>query len=105
MGRTAVNISGGLQATSIVAKEYDMINDDKLNLKIYPFKTFYILNKKIAKKRKTKKEKQKIIDNLKIEYKEKINEIKKKKKKNKNIEIKKLKLELKKKIKTLKIKS
>ncbi|MBE4704105.1 dicarboxylate/amino acid:cation symporter [Spiroplasma platyhelix] len=102
MGRTAVNISGGLQATSIVARQNDMIDDDKLNLKNYPFKPLYLLNKKYGKKIEKRKAKQKSINDLRSEYQVKINEIKLKNNEHKTVEIKKLKLELRNKIKVIK---
>ncbi|MGL5268183.1 MAG: dicarboxylate/amino acid:cation symporter [Spiroplasma sp.] len=104
MGRTAVNVSGGLQATAIVARQNDMIEDDKISLKKYPFKPLYLLNKKLEKKNTAKKTKQKAIDTLNHEYKEKILEVKKnnKNKDTKNDEIKKLKLALKNKVKEIK---
>lgn len=104
MGRTAVNISGGLQATTIVARQNDMIDDDKLNVKNYAFKPFYLLNKKYAKKTAARRTRQQTIDNLRIEYREKINEIKKQNDQHKTVEIRKLKVELKTKIKTVKAK-
>lgn len=104
MGRTAVNISGGLQATSIVARQNDMIEYEKANLESYPFKPFYLLNKKFGKKMADKKEKQKMIDDLRTEYRKKIAEIKKSSNENKTDEIKKLKLELKNKIAIIKAK-
>lgn len=102
MGRTAVNVSGGLQATSIVARENDMIDDDKINLKNYPLKPLYLLNKKLAKQSESRKAKQQTIDNLRIEYKEKITEVKKKNNDNKYLEIKQLRQELRDKIKSTK---
>lgn len=37
MGRTAVNISGGLQATVIASRNQELIEDEKLLLKKIPF--------------------------------------------------------------------
>lgn len=102
MGRTAVNISGGLQATSIVARQNDMIDDDDLNFKNYPFKPFYLLNKKLSKKTTAKKAKQHKINTLRSEYQVKIDEVKKKNEQHKAVEIRKLKAELKGKIKVIK---
>lgn len=102
MGRTAVNISGGLQATSIVARQNDMIDDEELNFKNYPFKPLYLLNKKYGKKIAARKAKQRKIDELRSEYQVKITEIKKKNEQHRAVEIRKLKQELRTKIKSVK---
>lgn len=102
MGRTAVNISGGVQATSIVARQNDMIDDDDLNFKNYPFKPFYLLNKKYGKKVAARKARQQKIDELRSEYQVKISEIKKKNDQHRAAEVRKLKQELRTKIKSVK---
>lgn len=102
MGRTAVNISGGVQATSIVARQNDMIDDEDLNFKNYPFKPFYLLNKKYGKKVAARKARQRRIDELRSEYQVKIDEIKKKNDQHRAVEVRKLKQELRTKIKTVK---
>jgi len=77
MGRTAVNISGGLQATAIASRNNDMIEDEKLKLKNYLFKPLHILNKKIGAKIAVRKAKENEINNLKKAYEAKIAVLKK----------------------------
>lgn len=77
MGRTAVNISGGLQATAIASRNNDMIEDEKLKLKNYLFKPLHILNKKLGAKIAVRKAKENEINNLKKAYEAKIAVLKK----------------------------
>lgn len=102
MGRTAVNISGGVQATSIVARQNDLIDDEDLNLKNYPFKPFYLLNKKYGKKVAARRARQRQINELRSKYQVKITEIKNKNDQHRAVEIRKLKQELRTKIKSVK---
>lgn len=102
MGRTAVNISGGLQATAIASRNNGMIDDEKLKLKTYPFKPFHILNQKIGKKIAIRKAKEMQIDNIRKEYQTKIEEVKKAKNEAARIKIKALRTEMKSKIKDFK---
>lgn len=104
MGRTAVNVSGGMQATSIVARQNDMFDDEKISIKKYPFKPLYLLDKKLAKKNAIKKTKENAINELRKEYYKKTLEVKNNNssKETKNTEIKNLKSELKSKIKDIK---
>lgn len=104
MGRTAVNISGGLQATAIASRNNDMIEDEKLKLKTYLFKPFHILNKKIGAKIAVRKAREAEINNLKKEYLAKIEGLKKEKDDEKKEKIKALRSEMKSKIKDIKTK-
>lgn len=109
MGRTGVNISGGLQASTIVGRESDMISDKKMKLTNYPFKAFHMLRKKFDKKMDQRYTNQQEIENLKNEYRKKILVLKNEKtkkdiisKRATNNQIKKLKEELQVKIKSIK---
>lgn len=100
MGRTAVNISGGLQATSIAARNRELIEDEKLLLKHYPLKGFHKLTKKVGIKLLIRSEKIEKIQTLKKDTKVKIEALKKVK--NSENDIKFLKEQLKKDIKAIK---
>ncbi|WP_342273510.1 dicarboxylate/amino acid:cation symporter [Spiroplasma endosymbiont of Acasis viretata] len=100
MGRTAVNISGGLQATVIASRNQELIEDEKLLLKKYPFMGLHILTKKVGAKLLIRSEKNDKIQALKKDTKVKIEALKKVK--NSENDIKFLKEQLKKDIKTIK---
>lgn len=100
MGRTAVNIAGGLQATAIAARNQELITDDKLLLKNYPFKGIHKLTKKVGTKLLIRSEKNDKIQTLKKDTKIKIQALKKVK--NSENDIKFLKEQLKKDIKAIK---
>ncbi|WP_338961680.1 dicarboxylate/amino acid:cation symporter [Spiroplasma endosymbiont of Lasioglossum villosulum] len=100
MGRTAVNISGGLQATVIASRNQELIEYEKLLLKKYPFRGLHILTKKVGAKLLIRTEKNDKIQALKKDTKVKIEALKKVK--NSENDIKFLKEQLKKDIKTIK---
>lgn len=100
MGRTAVNISGGLQATAIAARNRELIEDEKLLLKHYPLKQLHKLTKKVGIKLVIRSEKIEKIQTLKKDTKVKIEALKKVK--NSENDIKFLKEQLKKDIKAIK---
>lgn len=100
MGRTAVNISGGLQATVIASRNQELIEDEKLLLKKYPFRGLHILTKKVGAKLLIRSEKNDKIQALKKDTKVKIEALKKVK--NSENDIKFLKEQLKKDIKAIK---
>lgn len=100
MGRTAVNISGGLQATTIAARNRELIEDEELLLNHYPLKGFHKLTKKVGIKLLIRSEKNEKIQALKKDTKIKIEALKKVK--NSENDIKFLKEQLKKDIKVIK---
>lgn len=100
MGRTAVNIAGGLQATTIAARNRELIEDEKLLLKHYPLKGLHKLTKKVGIKLLIRSEKNEKIQALKKDTKIKIEALKKVK--NSENDIKFLKEQLKKDIKAIK---
>ncbi|WP_375317710.1 dicarboxylate/amino acid:cation symporter [Spiroplasma endosymbiont of Virgichneumon dumeticola] len=100
MGRTAVNISGGLQATVIASRNQDLIDDEKLLLKRYPFKPFHMFTKKVGAKLIFRNDKINQIQTLKRDTKIKIEVLKKTK--NSENDIKFLKTQLKSQIKDIK---
>lgn len=100
MGRTAVNISGGLQATTIASRNQGLIADEKLLLTNYPFKGLHKLTEKVGKKLLIRSEKNNKIQALKKDTKVKIQALKKVK--NSENDIKFLKEQLKKDIKAIK---
>ncbi|WP_342276348.1 hypothetical protein [Spiroplasma endosymbiont of Nebria brevicollis] len=100
MGRTAVNISGGLQATVIASQNQDLIDNKKLLLKRYPFKPFHMFTKKVGAKLVVRSDKISQIQTLKRDTKIKIEALKKTK--NSENDIKFLKTQLKDQIKAIK---
>lgn len=100
MGRTAVNISGGLQATVIASRNQGLIDDEKLLTKRYPFKPFHTFTKKVGAKLIIRSDKKTQIQTLKQDTKIKIETLKKIK--NSENDIKFLKTKLKKQIKAIK---
>lgn len=100
MGRTAVNISGGLQATVIASRNQDLITDEKLLLKRYPFKPFHMFTKKVGAKLIIRSDKINQIQTLKQDTKIKIAALKKTK--NSENDIKFLKTQLKAEIRNIK---
>lgn len=100
MGRTAVNISGGLQATVIASRNQDLITDEKLLLKRYPFKPFHMFTKKVGAELIIRGDKISQIQTLKQDTKIKITALKKTK--NSENDIKFLKTQLKAEIRNIK---